>query len=156
VTLAQGDMRQALNVLQSAAMAHELIDENAVYTCVGRPLKTEINSIVNWLLNKPFRQAYEDISKLKLEKGLALQDILADVHPYVLRLDLPSHIQIVLLEKMADIEFRLATTANERIQLSALIATFQIARELIKKEAGERDDVEEMDQDHLNKCKGFP
>jgi len=105
-------------------------------------------------LNKPFREAYQDISKLKLEKGLALQDILADVHPYVLRLDLPSYIQIMLLDKMADIEYRLASSANERIQLSALIAAFQIAREMIGKEAiiqdegrhnGNGDHVEDMD-----------
>lgn len=47
---------------------------------------------------------------------------------------IPAHIQILLLEKMADIEYRLSTTANERIQLSGLISAFQMARELIGRE----------------------
>lgn len=37
---------------------------------------------------KSFRFAlfsFSDITALKLDKGLALQDILADVHPYILR-----------------------------------------------------------------------
>ena len=35
VTLAKGDMRKALNVLQSTSMAHEQVNEDTVYTCTG-------------------------------------------------------------------------------------------------------------------------
>lgn len=47
------------NAFQSAAMAHEVVDEDAVYTCVGRPLKKDINMIVDWLMNKQFKDAYQ-------------------------------------------------------------------------------------------------
>jgi len=70
--------------------------------------------------------------------------------PYILRLDVPSHIQIMLLEKIADIEHRLSTTASDRIQSSGLVATFQLARQMIAKEAPDQEgiggnDHEEMD-----------
>ena len=35
VTLAKGDMRKALNVLQSTSMAHDEVNEDTVYTCTG-------------------------------------------------------------------------------------------------------------------------
>lgn len=45
--------------------------------------------------------------------------------------EIPTKVQILLLEQMADIEYRLAAGANEKIQLSALIAAFQLARDII-------------------------
>nr|CAD7453376.1 unnamed protein product [Timema tahoe] len=77
LTLAQGDMRKVLNVLQSTSMAYKEVTEDNVYTCVGHPLKNDIANIVKWLLK---------ILDLKTAKGLALQDILTEVHLYVHRL----------------------------------------------------------------------
>ena len=36
VTLANGDMRKALNILQSTSLAHTEVDEDSVYTCTGK------------------------------------------------------------------------------------------------------------------------
>lgn len=58
VDLAQGDMRKVLNILQSASTAFPKVDENAVYMCVGHPLKSDITNIVKWLLNEDFLTAY--------------------------------------------------------------------------------------------------
>lgn len=58
VELAQGDMRKVLNILQSASTAFPKIDENAVYVCVGHPLKSDITNIVKWLLNDDFLTTY--------------------------------------------------------------------------------------------------
>jgi len=140
VTLAEGDMRRSLNILQSTSMAFDLINEDNVYLCVGHPLRKDINAVVDWLLNKDFLSAQKAISDLKIRKGLALQDILSDVHQYVHRLEIPSHVKIILLEKMADLEYRLASGASEKIQLSSLIGVFQHVKDMMAKEA-ERMDV---------------
>ncbi|XP_052074255.1 replication factor C subunit 5-like isoform X1 [Mytilus californianus] len=135
VTLAEGDMRKALNIMQSTHMAYEEVNENNVYTCVGHPLRRDIENIVNWVLNENFTTAYRNISDLKTKKGLALQDILTEIHNYVHRIDLPIHVKIHLLEKMADVEYRLASGTSEKMQLSSLISAFQAARDLIVAEA---------------------
>ncbi|XP_013405450.1 replication factor C subunit 5 [Lingula anatina] len=135
VTLANGDMRKALNILQSTHMGHEEVTEDNVYTCVGHPLRQDIENIVNWMLNEDFTTAYNNILNLKTLKGLALQDILFEVHTYVHRIDFPIHVRIHLLEKMADVEFRLTSGTNEKLQLSSLIAAFQVARDLVVDEA---------------------
>ncbi|XP_011432740.2 replication factor C subunit 5-like [Crassostrea angulata] len=134
VTLANGDMRKALNILQSTHMAHDVVNEDNVYTCVGHPLRRDIENIINWVLNENFTSAYNNILEMKTEKGLALQDILTEVHTYVHRLDLPINVKIHLLDKMAEVEHRLASGTNEKIQLSSLIAAFQVARDLIVQE----------------------
>lgn len=49
--------------------------------------------------------------------------------------DFPSSVRVHLLTKMADIEYRLSVGTNEKIQLSSLIAAFQVTRDLIVTEA---------------------
>ncbi|XP_033119352.1 replication factor C subunit 5-like [Anneissia japonica] len=135
ITLATGDMRKSLNMLQSTSMAYDVVNEENVYMCTGHPLTTDIEQMLNWMLNSDFTSAYNNILNLKTLKGLALQDILTEVHTYVHKVELPANIRIHLLEKMADIEYRLASGTNEKIQLSSLVAAFQIARDLIVEQA---------------------
>lgn len=135
VTLANGDMRKSLNILQSCFMAYEEIDEDSVYTCVGHPLRKDIENVVYWILNENFTTAYNNLMELKTAKGLALQDILTEVHEYVHKVDLPVHVRLHLLEKMAEVEYRLASGTNEKIQLSSMIAAFQVTRDMIVEEA---------------------
>ncbi|NXJ72698.1 RFC5 factor, partial [Rostratula benghalensis] len=163
VTLSSGDMRRALNILQSTTMAFGKVTEENVYTCTGHPLKSDIANILDWMLNEDFSTAYRRITELKTLKGLALQDILTEIHLFVHRgrgsggqllggpgrdghplmvthtllslVDFPPSVRIQLLIKMADTEYRLAAGTSEKIQLSSLIAAFQVTRDLIVAEA---------------------
>jgi len=135
MTLAQGDMRKVINILQSCSMAFDIVNEDNVYTCVGHPLKIDITNIVNWALNDDFSIAYNNIQDLKTVKGLSLADILTEIHVYVHKLDLPAAVRIHLLVKLSELEQRLMTGASEKIQLGSMLAAFQITREMIKAEA---------------------
>lgn len=127
--LSGGDMRKVLNVLQSTYMAFKNVTEDNVYTCVGHPLKKDIDNIVYWLLNdESFKETYLKINKLKLDKGLALEDILTQVHLFIQRIELPPRVISQLIIKMGNIEERLAQGCTEKIQTSALVAAFRFAR----------------------------
>lgn len=52
-------MRKVLNVLQSTWLAYKDVTEDTVYTCVGHPLKRDIENIVKWLLNENFGTTYK-------------------------------------------------------------------------------------------------
>jgi len=135
LTLGAGDMRKVLNILQSTHMAFNgRVTEDHVYTCVGHPLRSDIENIVTWMLNVSFAEASQKISHLKTLKGLALQDILTQIHLYVHRIDFPIHVKIGILERLAEIEYRLSAGTSEKLQLSSLIAAFQVARELTLQE----------------------
>lgn len=58
LTLANGDMRKVLNVLQSTWLAYKNVNEDNVYTCVGHPLRKDIENIANWLLSEDLKTAY--------------------------------------------------------------------------------------------------
>ncbi|TNN45388.1 Replication factor C subunit 5 [Liparis tanakae] len=135
VTLSSGDMRRSLNILQSTSMAYGKVTEETVYTCTGHPLRSDIANILDWCLNKDFTSAYKQILQLKALKGLALNDIITEIHLLVHRVDFPPAIRIGLLIKLADIEHRLASGTNEKIQLSSMVAAFQSVRELVVSEA---------------------
>lgn len=128
IALSGGDMRKALNILQSTSMSSDEVNEESVYTCTGHPLKRDIQSIVEWMLQEDFHTAQEKIHILKQMKGLALQDILTEVHDMVQRIEFPPKIKIALLESLSEVEYRLASGTNERIQMSSMIAAFNITK----------------------------
>lgn len=135
VRLSKGDMRRALNILQSTHIGYGKVTEDTVYTCTGNPLRSDIELIVKSMLNDSFSEAYLRVSQTKTSKGLALADIVAEVHSYTHRIDFPNHVRITLLEKLADIEYRMACGTSEKIQLSGLISAFQCVRDTIAADA---------------------
>uniref|UniRef100_A0A672RFT7 Replication factor C subunit 5-like n=1 Tax=Sinocyclocheilus grahami TaxID=75366 RepID=A0A672RFT7_SINGR len=121
----------ACSHVQSTHMAYGKVTEETVYTCTGHPLRSDIANILDWALNKDFTTAYKQILQLKTLKGLALHDILTEVHLLIHRVDFPPSIRMGLLIKLADIEYRLASGTNEKIQLSSMLAAFQAVRDIV-------------------------
>lgn len=128
VRLSNGDMRKALNILQSTHMACQQITEEAVYLCTGNPLPKDIEQIAHWLLNEPFSTSFTRTSDIKTRKGLAVVDIVREVTMFVLRITMPPSVRVQLINDMADIEYRLSFGCNDKLQLGALIAAFTRAR----------------------------
>ncbi|XP_020599460.1 replication factor C subunit 3 [Phalaenopsis equestris] len=128
VRLSNGDMRKALNILQSTQMAFQHVTEEAVYLCTGNPMPKDIEQIAYWLLNEPFIASFRFISDIKMRKGLALVDIIREVTLFVFKIQMPSDIRIKLINDLADIEYRLSFGCNDKLQLGALISTFTDAR----------------------------
>ncbi|TPX65715.1 hypothetical protein SpCBS45565_g04938 [Spizellomyces sp. 'palustris'] len=131
--LSLGDMRRALNILQATHAAFSLVTEQAVYLCTGSPLPADISQIADWLLNSDFATAYENIQQLRITKGLALADIITELHEVLAAMDMPAPVRIVLLDKMAEIEYNLSTSCSEKIQLGALVGSFRIGCDLAAK-----------------------
>ena len=82
------------------------------------------------------------ISKVKVERGLALQDLLSGAYEYLETIELRPQARIYLLDHLATTEYvfhptwlvtlhsmsirhRLSTGGSEKIQLTALLAAFK-------------------------------
>ncbi|XP_010243510.1 PREDICTED: replication factor C subunit 3 [Nelumbo nucifera] len=128
VRLSSGDMRKALNILQSTHMASQHITEEAVYLCTGNPMPKDIEQISFWLLNESFATSYRCISEMKMKKGLALVDIVREVTMFIFKIKMPSDVRVQLINDLADIEYRLSFGCNDKLQLGSLIASFTRAR----------------------------
>ncbi|KAF6037649.1 RFC5 [Bugula neritina] len=129
VRLANGDMRRALNMLQSTSLSHDEVTEDTVYTCIGHPLRKDIKKIAELMLNSSFKDAFTQIQQIQRDKGLALQDILEDIHLLVHKIDFPTHLRLKIVDKLCEVEFRLSSGTSEKLQLSGMIAAFQLARD---------------------------
>lgn len=132
LSLAKGDMRRAVNVLQACSTAYEgdEIDEAAIYNCVGNPHPDDISRIVTSMMNDDLTTSLSVIARMKSEKGLALQDILGSVFEELEDMELKKNVRIFLYDKLAGIEHRLSMGGTEKIQLSAMVATVKQAVDL--------------------------
>lgn len=128
VRLSNGDMRKALNILQSTHMASPHVTEEAVYLCTGNPLPKDIEQISHWLLNESFTAGFKYISEIKMRKGLALVDIVREVTLFIFNIKMPADVRVQLINDLADIEYRLSFGCNDKLQLGSLISTFTNAR----------------------------
>ncbi|KAI8074218.1 P-loop containing nucleoside triphosphate hydrolase protein [Gilbertella persicaria] len=127
--LSRGDMRRALNILQACHAAYDRVDEAAIYNCTGNPQPQDIERIFKWMMSEEFTTAYSNIEKLRKESGLALQDIITEIYNFARLVEFPAHTRIHILQRLADIEYRLGEGGNEKIQLSALVGAFKLAQE---------------------------
>ncbi|KAL5982782.1 Subunit of heteropentameric Replication factor C (RF-C) [Asimina triloba] len=142
VRLSSGDMRKALNILQSTQMASPHVTEEAVYLCTGNPMPKDIEQISSWLLNESFATSFKCIqqlvpstsaciSEMKMRKGLGLVDIVREVTMFVFQIKMPADVRVQLINDLADIEYRLSFGCNDKLQLGSLVSCFTYARAAI-------------------------
>ena len=83
------------------------------------------------LLNASYKDAYDKIVQLQIQNGIALDDCITELHALLLRSSLPDSALKYLLDKLSDIEHRLAFGTTNQLELQSLIGSFILARELI-------------------------
>ncbi|OON14230.1 putative replication factor C small subunit, partial [Opisthorchis viverrini] len=131
-----GDMRKAINLMQSAAMSAPKIDESSVYACVAYPSPAEIRSLTDSMLNEPIHSAFKNILATKNLKGIALQDVLTELHPLVMKINFPDSVRCDLIIALAELEHRMSVGSSERLQLAALVASFARAKSSLEHVSG--------------------
>ncbi|KAK1925917.1 putative DNA replication factor [Papiliotrema laurentii] len=131
--LSRGDMRRALNVLQACHAAYDTVDETAVYNCTGNPHPKDIERVVQSMMSDEFGTSFDLITSLKMEKGLALQDLIAGAYDFLQTVELPKQSRIYLLDHLGSTEHRLSVGGSEKMQLTALLGAFKVAVELAHK-----------------------
>ncbi len=132
LALSGGDMRRVLNLLQSTAMANDVVDAKSVYLTSGAPLPEDMRSILDLLFNSGFNNAYEKISRMCAIKGYALADVLQDLTIMVTALDLPDGALAEILDGMSAVEHRLAFGTDEKLQTASLVGVYVKARQMMK------------------------
>jgi len=127
--ISSGDMRLILNTMQACYIAQGKIDEDTIYKCTGTPHPTDITILVDYLMNDNFNCAYRKINQLKMEKGLTLSDIIENLTPIVVEMNIPELVKCYILKNMADIENNLIEIISDDVQLGGLVSIFIIAKQ---------------------------
>ncbi len=120
-----GDMRRAINLLQLTATYTDSITAQTVRDHATIPLKQEVEGMLGAALAGDFGGARTRLYALFTDRGAAGEEILRSMHSYLPDIPdalLPPREKVRLIEYLAEVDFRLAQGAGERVQLEAVLA----------------------------------
>ena len=126
----EGDMRRAINILQSAASSAGRIDEKSVYQIVGMAKPEDVKDVLDLAVKGDFAKAREKLRGMLLRYGLSGTDILKQIHSEIFKLDIDEKKKVALADAAGEVDYRLVQGADEEVQLSSLLAKISsISRE---------------------------
>ncbi|MCS7111791.1 MAG: replication factor C small subunit [Sulfolobales archaeon] len=122
-----GDMRKAINILQSTSALGEVSVAN-VYKVIGLAHPREIREVLNLALSGKFIEARDKLMNLMIVYGLSGVDVVKQMHREIFSADikLPEETRVILAEYIGEIHFRMIEGADDEIQLTALLARIAI------------------------------
>jgi len=124
--VAAGDMRRAINALQAAAMLDKTVNMDTIYKTVAMAKPEEVAELIKLALEGNFMKARAKLDYLLIEQGLSGEDVIGQIYRAMFDMALPDKTKVELIDRIGEIDFRIAEGANERIQLEALIAHFML------------------------------
>jgi replication factor C small subunit len=122
VYASEGDMRKAINFLQTASSLRGKITDDTVYKVSARARPKEIKELVELSLGTDFEAARKKLDALLYEYGMSGEDVMLQIYREIVALDMDQKKKVQLIDKIGEYNFRLTEGANERIQLEALLA----------------------------------
>ncbi len=128
IYLSEGDMRKAINILQSASILDKKITQETVYSVTGKAQPEAVREMLAAAMDGNFKESRRMLLALLYEQGLAGDDIIKEIHSQVFGLQIDDARKLALIEKVGEYEFRLTEGSNPRIQLEALLAQFGAVR----------------------------
>ncbi|RJS49618.1 MAG: replication factor C small subunit [Methanobacterium sp.] len=128
VYFAEGDLRKAINILQSSASMGEKITEDSIYQVISKARPKDVKKMILKSLNGDFMGARDLLREIMVLQGTSGEDMVNQIYQDVSRmateeeLDGSSYLEII--EAIAETDFRIREGANPRIQLEALLTRF--------------------------------
>ncbi|MCS7134574.1 MAG: replication factor C small subunit [Candidatus Pacearchaeota archaeon] len=122
--ISRGDLRKAINILQACASISKNIDEKTIYEIVEEVRPEEVKKMLSLALEGKFSEARNILMDMLLKQGLSGLDIIKAIQREIWNLNLSEESKINLVERCAEIEFRLVEGGDQFIQLEALLASF--------------------------------
>ncbi|GBE61690.1 replication factor C3 [Babesia ovata] len=132
---AQNSLRRIMEIYSSNVTAMSLgstpgkvIDSEAVLATAGLPKLSEVNDLLQRLMQDPFKACVEHVTSLHQAQGYSVEDIVMALYRAILRIDWPNVVVVQLLIRLADIEQRLSAGASPYIQIASIVSAFTEAR----------------------------
>jgi len=122
VYASEGDMRKAINYLQTASTLGEKVTEDTVYKIASKARPKEVRELIDLAMEGKFENARKKLDALLYEYGLSGEDVILQLYRETIGLDMDQRKKIELIDKIGEYNFRMTEGANERIQLEALLA----------------------------------
>jgi replication factor C small subunit len=119
--VAEGDMRKAVNVLETAYLMGNNITLDSIYKSTGAAHPEEVIDFIRSALMGE-RSAFDLLDIMLYEKGLSGIDILKSMFKEVMNMNIRDKQLVDIIDIIGDCDFRLSEGADEAIQMKWLIA----------------------------------
>jgi replication factor C small subunit len=120
--LANGDVRRAINILQTCSAAEGNITMDVVFQVTGHLKGDQLKEFMEHISRRDFQGAKKILDDFIVYQGLSGQDFLEDLHRYIIDSNIDDELKVKITERIGEADFRLSEGSNERIQLEALVA----------------------------------
>jgi replication factor C small subunit len=117
-----GDMRKAINMLQSAATISRKIDEKTVYTVMGHVEKGLVRRMIDMSISGDFKGARDLLRELVYLNGVSPSDIVSSISREIYGIQLSDTEKIELIDALGETDFRIASGGTPEVQLLAFLA----------------------------------
>jgi replication factor C small subunit len=124
--ISQGDMRRAINALQSAAIIDNKIDADMIYKTSALAKPEDIDALILLSLEGNFIKAHGKLDYLLNDEGLAGPDITGQIYKQIFKINIPDRLKMNLIDFIGEIDFRISEGANEELQLGTLLSKFML------------------------------
>ncbi|QKQ98462.1 replication factor C small subunit [Candidatus Nanohaloarchaea archaeon] len=120
--VSDGDLRRVTNILQTASIQNDEIEEEDIYAVAASLRPDEIREILDKALDGDFIDAREDLAEIMINRGLDGQDVINSIHREVFDLDISDDAKLEIVEQLGEFEFRIAEGGSSDIQIESLLA----------------------------------
>lgn len=125
--LAKGDLRKAINLLQSISMFSNKININMCYDIAGIPSEEQTDMIVSVLLNKNinFNETLSIICKMIKDQGYSLSTVLKELVLKIINSDKILADMVQIMSDLSDLENMVTKSTFGDIYITALVGIFK-------------------------------
>lgn len=121
VFTAQGDLRAALNNLQSTAQGFAHVSSEHVFKVCDEPHPMLVRSMLEACIRQDIHEAYKVIAKL-CKLGYAAEDIVSNIFRVCKTLEAPDAVRLAFIREVGVTHMRVADGLSSPLQLAALLA----------------------------------
>lgn len=122
VQVSMGDLRRAINYLQSSSTISEEVNDEIIFRIAGEVPSEDIKKILQYSIKGELQLAKSILDHLVREYGLSGSNLIRQMHREVYNLNISEDQKIEIIKILAEIEYRLSQGGSEEIQLNALLA----------------------------------
>lgn len=120
-----GDLRRAINLLQIVATASETVTEDVVYEFSETQLITRVRNVVTMSLSGEYEGARKELRNLLAVDGYSPQEVCLEIERDIVKRPFNPETMTTVLDRVAEIDYRLLQGKNAFIHLTALLASLR-------------------------------
>mgnify|MGYP000076502963 CR=1 FL=1 len=125
IEVSEGDLRKAINLLQSVAYLGIPVTKEVVYRTAGLVYPEYVREIILKAFKGDFEEARKLLIKAMTEEGVSGEDLLQEFYRELTRgdiIEVNAEDKIKLMEFLSELDYRISQGATDYLQLTALLA----------------------------------